>query len=137
MQELYKDIPSFEGLYQVSNLGNVLSLAKGGGNGDRNRLLTHDLNKLNCGDYSRVTLCKEGRTSRFSVHRLVAQVFIENPEEKPFINHIDNNPQNNSVGNLEWCTHIENMEHSSKQGRQDEVRSSGGKALAKKVIAEA
>lgn len=136
MEEIFKDIKDYEGLYQVSNLGRVISLPKNDGNGNRLRELKHDLNVLKCGTYSRVTFSKFGKTKRFSVHRLVAEAFIPNPENKPMVNHIDNNPQNNHVTNLEWCTHTENMLHSSKQGRQDKVRSLGGRALADKVIAE-
>lgn len=54
----------------------------------------------------------------YSIARLVAETFIPNPENKPCVNHIDNNPQNNSVENLEWVTYSENTQHALKQGRQ-------------------
>jgi len=73
----------------------------------------------------RVTLCKDGKTKRFSLHRLVAIHFLGNPENKPQVNHIDNDPTNNQVTNLEWCTGKENMKHSAIQGRQDECRKLG------------
>ena len=67
--------------------------------------------------YTRVTLCKNGKTKKFLVHRLVAEHYISNPKLLPDINHIDNNPANNHHSNLEWCTHSENMIHCHKQGR--------------------
>lgn len=123
MEEQYKPIPSYE-KYLVSNKGNVLSLAKNDGNGNRNRILKPGTRR----GYKKVTLCKAGNTKELAVHRLVAEAFIPNPENKPFVNHIDNNRANNVVTNLEWVTHKENMEHSSKQGRQDECRNLGAKA---------
>ena len=62
--------------------------------------------------YKRVTLSHEGKTTRYSVHRLVASFFIPNPENKPCVNHIDGNSANNDVSNLEWCTFSENEYHS-------------------------
>ena len=67
--------------------------------------------------YCRVTLCIDDKTQRFLVHRLVAEVFIPNPNGCGYVNHIDNNPMNNSKDNLEWVTHSQNMIHSHVQGR--------------------
>ncbi len=64
--------------------------------------------------YKRVTLSHRGKTTRFLVHRLVAMLFIPNTENKPCVNHIDGNPSNNDVSNLEWCTYSENERHSYK-----------------------
>ncbi len=136
MNEIFTDIVGYEGLYQISNLGTVISLPKGDGNGYRTRVLKHDIKTHTHTSYARVTLSKEGKTKRFQVHRLVAQAFIPNPEAKPFVNHIDNNGLNNAVTNLEWCNQTENMKHSSDQGRQDEIRRLGGKA-AGALITEA
>ena len=130
MEETFKDILGYEGLYQVSNFGNVKSLPKGDGNGNRERLLKFDVSGRSATSYHRVTLCKDSKTKRFQVHQLVAQAFIENTDSKPLVNHIDNNGQNNHVSNLEWCTHIENMQHSANQGRQDRPRAMGGVAAA-------
>lgn len=130
MKEIYKDIPNYKNLYQVSNLGNVKSLPKGDGNGNRERLLKLEVCAKNHTSYHRVTLSKGGIVKRFLVHQLVAQAFIPNPDNKPLVNHIDNNGQNNTTSNLVWCTHAENMQHSSIQGRQDNPRSLGGIAAA-------
>jgi hypothetical protein len=67
--------------------------------------------------YPAVTLCVDGKSSNKSIHRLVAIEFIPNPNNKPSVNHIDNNPKNTHVTNLEWCTQSENMQHAAKQGR--------------------
>lgn len=85
--------------------------------------------------YKRVTLHLNGEPARFLVHRLVAKAFILNPENKPCVNHIDNNPSNNHVSNLEWCTYSENMQHSIKQGRQEKVTTLAALAMAKANLA--
>lgn len=126
MIEIYKDIQGYEGLYQVSNLGEVKSLPKGDGNGNRERLLKQEVLQREHTNYRRVTLSKDGVTKRFQVHRLVAKAFIPTSDTTLHINHIDNNGENNTYTNLEWVTHSQNMLHSSKQGRQDLTRSLGG-----------
>lgn len=126
MTEIYKDIKEYEGLYQISNLGNVKSLPKGDGNGNRTRVLKQEVMVYNHTTYRRVTLSKNGKVKRFSVHRLVADTFIPNIDNLPVVNHIDNNGANNNVENLEWVTHEGNMAHSAVQGRQDIARSLGG-----------
>ena len=131
MQEIFKDISGYEGLYQISNTGIVKSLPKSDGNGNRERNLKYEIIKRNHTSYQRVTLSKNGIVKRFQVHRLVAEAFIDNPEQKPFINHIDSNGLNNHISNLEWCTASENMKHSADKGRQDNIRVLGGKATSK------
>lgn len=64
--------------------------------------------------YLYVDLYNNGNRKRFFVHRLVAKSFIPNPQNKPYINHIDGNPQNNNIKNLEWCSPLENVEHANK-----------------------
>lgn len=108
--EIFKDIPDYEGLYQVSNKGRVLSLAKNDGNGNRDRYLKFDIR----GQYYSVTLSKLGIVKRFPVHKLVTQCFIPNPENKKQVNHIDLNKLNNCVENLEWVTPSENAIHAYK-----------------------
>lgn len=84
------------------------------------RILKYD---LSAHKYARVTLCKEGTTKRFFVHRLVALHFIPNPDGLPMVNHIDGNKSNNHKSNLEWCTCKENTIHAFKTG----LRGSGEK----------
>ena len=129
MQEIYKTVPGFEGYYEVSNLGNIKSL--GHYNNRKPKILVQENVKSKSAIYKRVKLHKDGEYTRFLVHRLVAIVFIENPENKPEVNHIDNNTTNNTVDNLEWCTSSENMLHSHKQGRQDVVKEAAAKGRAK------
>lgn len=111
MKEIYKDIPGYEGKYQVSNLGNVRSL---------NYQNTKKI-KILCpvnhhGGYQIIHL---GTSKIKMVHTLVAEAFIENPEGKKYVNHIDGNKHNNKVSNLEWVTSKENMNHAIKTGLRD------------------
>lgn len=64
--------------------------------------------------YMYVDLYNRGKRKRFYVHRLVAEAYVPNPHNKPYINHIDGNPKNNDYTNLEWCTPSENVDHASK-----------------------
>jgi len=74
------------------------------------------------GGYLTLTLCEDGKKDTVLIHRLVALSFLENPENKPCVNHIDGNKINNSVDNLEWCTHKENTRHAMETGlRRTEV----------------
>ena len=106
MTEIWKDIVGYEGLYQVSNLGRVKSVK-------RNKILSQ---KHNWDGYLRIQLWRNNKNKYVSIHRLVAEAFIENPNKKPFINHIDGNKQNNNVDNLEWCTQKENIKHAFDNG---------------------
>ena len=122
--EQWKDIEGWEGLYAVSTYGNVKSYAKGDGNGYRDRILKQG-NEVR--GYKSVRFSRDGKTEKKMVHRLVAEAFIPNPENKPQVNHIDNDPSNNNVSNLEWVTGSENMIHAQRQGRLFEAQSKGGK----------
>ena len=136
MQEIYKDIPGFEGYYQVSNLGNVKSL-KTLNNGNP-KILSQENSKSKKTIYKRVKLHKNGKVTRSLVHRLVALTFIKNPDNKPQVNHIDNDTTNNNVSNLKWCTASENMRHSHKQKRQEPAKQAAaeGRRKAAKIKAE-
>ena len=103
--EIWRDITGYEGLYQISNLGNV-----------RNIKFYRKVNPYEHKGYLRVALCKNNHCTHSYVHRLVAQEFILNSSNKPEVNHKDGNKLNNCVFNLEWCTHQENMEHARKTG---------------------
>lgn len=113
--EIWKDIKGYEGYYKVSNLGNIKrieTVIRYKNNGLRNypaKVLKQE--KIMEG-YLRVVLMKEGVKKRFMSHRLVAEAFIPNTENKPFVNHINGNPNDNRVENLEWCTQSENEKHS-------------------------
>lgn len=114
--EEWKDIENFERLYQVSNYGRVKSLLKiselNGRRYETKIMKCH----YNTKKYLDVELCKKGTSQRYRIHRLVAEAFIPNPENKPQVNHINGNKQDNRVENLEWCTNGENQIHAFNTG---------------------
>lgn len=101
MNEIWKDIRGYEGLYQVSNLGKVKGLARVT---CRNHKIKERILKETHYKYAQVSLWKEGKERKVYIHRLVALAFIENPNNFPEVNHKDENTFNNCVDNLEWCT---------------------------------
>lgn len=139
----WKDIEGYEGIYQVSSEGLIKSLERTVLNKNGKfqyypeKLLKFDIHSSNTTSYCRVTLCKDHKIKRFCVHRIVAATFIPNLDGKPCVNHKDNNGLNNSVSNLEWCTHSENMLHAQKQGRLREAQSKGGKVGSLPEVAKA
>lgn len=110
----WKDIEGFEGYYQISNCGNVRSLDRF--DGIRNLKGKCLKQSLKQNGYLQVGLRKNGKRKWFSIHRLVAIHFIDNPEKKPQVNHIDCNKQNNNVNNLEWVTAKTNYKHAEHNG---------------------
>jgi hypothetical protein len=124
MQEIWKDIKGYEGRYQISNLGRVKSLTKSIWNGYTFRIKDEFILKggKDKKGYLYVILSKDGIKSIYKIHRLVAQFFIPNPENKLEVNHIDGNKLNNSVNNLEWCTHQENIYHACTIGLRPNYR---------------
>lgn len=114
MQEEWRDIAGYEGLYQVSNFGRVKSLERkikypnGTLHTYHERILRVYVTK---NGYSSVALGKGGQNTRFNIHRLVAKSFLENRDHLPQVNHIDGDKNNNNVCNLEWCTASDNIKH--------------------------
>lgn len=117
--EQWSDIPGYEGYYSVSSFGQVKSQSryKAGRNWKcpdgyvyktKEKLLKKTI--LNTG-YEQVNLYINGNCNKVSVHRLVAELFIENPNNYPQVNHIDGNKRNNNIINLEWCTQSMNTKH--------------------------
>lgn len=125
--EIWKDIPGYEGIYQVSSFGRVKSLARKTCNqyGKEDHILSPGWIGPNK-HYLFVHLCKKGNRKKYLVHQLVASVFIPNPLNLPHVNHKDENPQNNCVDNLEWCSPKYNINYGK---RNEKVR----KALSRKV----
>lgn len=105
MAEVYVDIIGYEGLYQISNKGNVK-------NTKRNKVLSTGLRR----GYPSVILYKSGFRKNFTIHRLVAEHFIPNPLSKPCVNHKDGNKENCVEDNLEWVTDKENAHHAHATG---------------------
>ena len=114
--EIWKDIKGYEGIYQVSNMGRVKSLDRLDNKGRRThgRLLKV---KHDGGGYCQVALSKNGSQKYCKIHRLVALHFIPNIENKPQINHKDENKENNAVDNLEWATSKENANYGTRKIR--------------------
>lgn len=102
MKEVFLDIPGYEGLYQISNLGNIKNIRTG-------KLLKPGDGP---GGYLLVDLYKNKERKSWRIHRLVAKAFIPNPQNLPQINHKDEVRTNNTVDNLEWCSAQYNMEYS-------------------------
>lgn len=117
--EIWKAVKGYDKSYMVSTLGRVKSLEryvmrKGGGSIKvRERVLKE---RYAPNGYASVILYKNGTPKKYSIHRLVAIAFIDNPKNKPYVNHKDGNKVNNCVSNIEWCTQYENMRHASKNG---------------------
>ena len=112
--EIWKDIEGYEGLYQVSNLGNVRSLDRVVTNYQGSFIKKGEVKTI-CNltkGYKGVCLCKDGKQKTHKVHRLVAQAFLPNPDNLPQVNHKDEDKTNNSVNNLEWCDNEYNINYS-------------------------
>ena len=112
MKEIWKDIKGYEGLYQVSNLGRVKSLERKvlRSEGEYRTISERILKpQTTLRGYQRIGLHYKGINKLFRIHRLVAQAFIPNPDNKPEVNHIDGKTSNNRVDNLEWVTAAQNF----------------------------
>jgi len=107
MNEIWKSILGYEGIYEISNLGNVKSLSKIVGKNTRGEVILKPA--IDRKGYLFVSLTKNKISKCCRIHRLIAIAFIENSFNKPQIDHIDGNPLNNSVDNLKWSTQKENL----------------------------
>lgn len=122
MEEIWKNITDYVGLYQVSNKGRVRSCKRyvyrgeGSRGGEIFQLVRPRIMSLHdtANGYQSVMLHREGKTRRFLVHRLVAKEFLGKPDGRYDINHKDGNKKNNRIENLEWCTRQENIIHASR-----------------------
>ena len=118
-EEIWKDIEGYEGYYQVSNMGRVKSLerkCKCRSNGIKtiqSKILKPGVVK----GYLRVNLRRNNKTKQYQIHRLVAITFLPNENNYPFVNHKDENPSNNRVDNLEWCTPKYNVNYGTARER--------------------
>jgi hypothetical protein len=111
MEERWKDIPNYLGLYQVSNIGNVINVKK-------NKLMSKTLHR----EYLVVKLSKNNIGKQYKIHRLVGLLFVDNPDNKPFINHKDEIKTNNIDNNLEWCDSQYNNTYGTRIQRQIETK---------------
>lgn len=125
MEEIWKNVNRFDGVYQISNLGNVRALDRLDAAGRRRKgkvlKLQQDMN-----GYMRVRVSFEAEKYTMRIHREVALAFIPNVEDKEQVNHIDGDKTNNQVENLEWCTSSENQKHAVDTGLR--VHEKGSKA---------
>lgn len=103
---IWKDIPGYEGLYKINNLGEIWSIRK-------NIIMKGGLTGFG---YKNIILTKNKHKYQVYVHKLVAETFIPNPDNKPQVNHIDGNKLNNELDNLEWVTYSENNKHAYATG---------------------
>lgn len=131
MEEIWKDIEGYEGLYQVSNFGRVKSL----GRFKKNNQIKEKILKprINSSGYKQVSLYNKFQKT-YSVHRLVAKAFIPNPDNLPQVNHKDENKLNNHVNNLEWCNSKYNNNYGTHNKRVGRHFKGGKNPAAKKII---
>jgi len=135
-QEIWKNITGYEGLYQISNLGRVKSLArivprKSRSHGTYNLTVKEKILTVFLVDnqYYRVALSKNGIEKKLRIHQLIARAFIPNPLNKPQVNHINGIKTDNKIENLEWCTFQENMTHAKNQGLRARGEGHGNRKL--------
>ena len=123
-QEIWRDIVNYEGLYQVSNLSRVKSFY-----GNKPRILKHH---IDIDGYAVVSLSRNAQDRVFGVHVLVAQAFIDNPDNKPLVHHQDSSRLHSCVWNLEWVTVSENAQYAVISGS----RKTGSESSCAKLTAE-
>lgn len=129
MKEIWKEIPGYECLYEVSNMGRVKALSRVIIRSDGvKQTYKESFKKPTLGKrgYYFVTLSKKGVSKKHNIHRLVAINFIPNPKNKSQVNHIDGDKLNNNICNLEWVTNKENSNHALYSGLLDNKGSKNG-----------
>lgn len=107
MQEIWKDVPKYEGIYKISNKGRLYSVK-------RYKILKPYTDKHG---YKRIGLSHNKASYYTSIHRLVASAFLPNPNSLPQVNHKDENPSNNCVENLEWCSAQYNINYGNRNAK--------------------
>ena len=108
---MIKDIPGYEGLYGIDEMGNVWS--------HRSNLILKPY--VNTGGYLKVNLYNQGKMEHRYIHRLVAKAFLDNPKGYNVVNHINADPQDNRAVNLEWCSQGYNIRYSRDMGNQNDI----------------
>lgn len=138
MEVVWKDVRGYEGIYQVSNYGEVLRLRSLDSRGHLRNSKILKQTKTKDG-YMQLGLHKNGKEQKVLVHQLVAMVFLDNPNNYVEVNHKDENKQNNSVSNLEWCNHKYNANYGTSQARriitlkQNKIKKGGSILCAEKI----
>lgn len=128
-KEIWRDIPTYLGIYQASNFGRIRTYPKpvscyNSIGQDVSMTLGGDIlqQTQNNNGYYYVVLTVNGKANRIGVHRLVSMAFIPNPDCLPIVNHKDENPTNNNVENLEWCTYKYNSNYGTSRERQSKKK---------------
>lgn len=124
--ENWKPIADYEGLYEISDLGQVRSLYH-----DECRIIKQSVGSRG---YKLVSLCKDGKQKTVNVHRLVAIAFVPNPDSLPCVNHIDEDKKNNAASNLEWCSYYYNNVYGQRLTKSSQKQSIAVRCIETGII---
>lgn len=124
--EIWKPVAGYEGIYEISSFGRLKTLSRRVNSWRGGRVINEKIRKVGkwANAYPTYILSKMNANKMYLAHRLVAEAFIPNPENKPEVNHVDGDKSNSKATNLEWCTSSENAQHSYNTGLSKAV--SGG-----------